>query len=69
MHIIRYDTEIDGGIVKSIYVDIGKYRLLLSLSHENWYTKGKKRLIPIWISKRGLFIFRLAIRFGTMKSK
>lgn len=64
MTIVRYDMELEGGTVKSTYVDMWKFRLLMSLSHKNWYTKGKRRLIPIWISKKGLFIYRLAIRVG-----
>lgn len=67
MIVVRYNTEIEDGIVKSTYIDVGKYRALLSLSHKNWYTKGKDRFIPIWISKKGLFIYRLAIRIGKCK--
>lgn len=63
-HIIRYDTQTEEGLVKSVYVDIRDWRLLLSWSDTNWYTKGKKRLIPVWWDKKGLFIFRLAIRMG-----
>lgn len=66
MNIIRYDQDAEDGIIKSVYVDSGKYRLLISFSHKNWYTRGKKRIIPIWISKKGLFIYRLAIRIGVI---
>ncbi|MGG1659509.1 hypothetical protein [Brevibacillus sp. NRS-1366] len=64
MFVVKYDTKIEEGIVKSTYIDIGKFRILMSLSHKNWYTKGKQRIIPIWISKKGLFVYRIAIRIG-----
>ncbi|RHW31878.1 hypothetical protein [Oceanobacillus profundus] len=66
MDIWRYDQEAPDGLVKCLYVDVGKFRLFFALSESAWYTKGKKRLIPIWIKDKSLFIYKLAMRIGTV---
>jgi len=64
LYIIRHDKDTSGGVIKCLYIGILKFRLLIALGSSNWYQKGKKRRIPIWISKEGLFMYRIALRIG-----
>lgn len=68
IYIANYTEESPDGLIKCKYIDIYNFRILFALSESNWYTKGKKRLIPIWISKKGLFVYRLAIKVGLNKN-
>jgi hypothetical protein len=69
MIITKYTEEAPDGLIRCTYVDIHNFRLLIAISESNWYTKGKKRLIPIWINKKGFFAYRLAIKLGFNKSQ
>lgn len=64
MKIVRLYKHVDGEVIKSMYIYLNKYIVIFSLAESNWFTKGKKRKIPIWISKRSLYIYRLAIRIS-----
>lgn len=65
MKIVRHNKQVDGEVIKSIFIYLNKYLVIFSLADSNWFTKGKSRIVPIWISKRSLFIYRLAIRLST----
>lgn len=64
MYIIRHDEDAVDGLIKCLYIGIWKCRLLIALSSSTWYTKGKRRTMPIWISKDGLFVYKLALKIG-----
>lgn len=66
---IRYNRNMDDGVIKVLYFYIGRFRLLCSWASEDWTTEGKVRRIPIWISKKGLFIYRLAIKPSIVPKK
>lgn len=66
---VKYQHEGKDGLINCLYFEFKMYRLVFAISEVNWYTKGKKRLIPIWIDETGLFIYRLAINFGKKKQK
>lgn len=64
MNIFRYDQESSDGLVRCLYIDINDFRMLFALSESVWYTKGKERRIPVFMNKKGLFIYKLGIRLG-----
>ncbi|MBJ7935576.1 hypothetical protein OCB09_09700 [Bacillus cereus] len=66
--VVKYIQEAPDGNIKCWYIDILKFRILIALSAASWYTKGVKRRIPIWISRKGIFIYKLAIRAGKRTS-
>lgn len=69
LKIVKYQHEGKDGIAKCLYIESKNYRLLFAISEVNWYTKGKKRLIPIWIDETALFCYRLAINLSKKKDK
>lgn len=64
MGIVTYTQEAPDGDIKCMYIDFLRFRVLIAVSKVNWYTKGVNRKIPIWVSDKGIFIYRLAVRFG-----
>ncbi|MEK3956092.1 hypothetical protein [Psychrobacillus sp. FSL K6-1464] len=67
MKIVRHNKRVGGEVIKSMFIYLNKHMVIFSLAETNWFTKGKPRLIPIWIKKRSLFAYRLAIRISNKK--
>lgn len=61
MYIAKFIKETSTEDIKCMTVAISKLQITFALAKNMWKTKGKERLIPIWVSKKGLFIFKLAI--------
>lgn len=62
--VAKYVQEAPDGPIRCTYIDVFGMRILIAISQANWYTKGKPRKIPLWISRKGLFAWKLAIRVG-----
>lgn len=71
MIITKYRYMGDDGLIKCNYIDFYGLRFLLAISESNWYTKGKKRLVPIWFDReaRSFFCYKVAVRFGRKSVK
>lgn len=69
IHIVKYVKEAPDGPISCTYIDVINTRILIAISAVNWYTKGKPRKIPLWISREGLFAWRLAIKIGTLPKR
>lgn len=59
--ITRYDHKASEGLIKCLYIDFKRFRVLIALSETVWYTKGKKQLIPISFDGNQLFVYKLAL--------
>lgn len=64
MHVIKYIKEAPDGNITCWYVDFLSLRFLLAVSEVNWYTRGVERKVPIWLSDKGLFVYKWAVRVG-----
>ncbi|KAA6472146.1 hypothetical protein DX928_22220 [Bacillus swezeyi] len=67
---VSFQTHYEqGSKVRCLYIDVFRFRILTVYSDTVWYTKGKTRKVPVWISDNGLFFYKLAIRIGIPKTK
>lgn len=57
----------EGELIRCLFVDVLKYRILIALAQTNWKTSRKPRRVPIYASKNGIVIYRFAIGFGVRK--
>lgn len=69
IRLVKYVKEAPDGPISCSYIDVINIRVLIAISAVNWYTKGKPRKIPIWISRKGLFAWRLAIKIGRLPKR
>jgi hypothetical protein len=60
MKVIKYEKNSPDGLINLSYVDIGKFRFAAAKSESIWYDKNKSRKIPIWLDKKGLYIYKLS---------
>lgn len=68
MNLYKYVHQTgEGELIRCLFIDVWKYRVLIALAQTNWETSGKPRRIPVYASKNGLMIYRFAIRFGVRK--
>jgi hypothetical protein len=69
MKIQKMEKNAPDGLIKFYCVDMGKVRFLVGKSESIWYDKDKKRLIPIWLDGKGLFIYKLAFKIKSNQIK
>lgn len=69
IHVTTSRHKAQDGYIRSLYVAVRQFRLLISWADSNWHTKGKPRKIPIFLNKHGLFVYRLAIRITKIRKE
>lgn len=65
---LRHIAE-EGGIVRCLYIDIGRFRILFAIGETAWRERGKNHRIPIFFREKAFFCHRLAIRIGKPEFK
>lgn len=63
MYIAKFIKETDTEEINCMSIALGKLQITFALAESNWETKGKKRIIPIYANKKGVFLFKLAVTF------
>jgi hypothetical protein len=64
---VKFIKQAPDGPVTCRYLDIFGLRLLVAISSRNWYSSDKQRKVPLWVSRKGLFAWRVAARIGKRK--
>lgn len=63
--------EIQGedGLIKRAHLFFKGFSILFAYSETPWYTRGKKRIIPVWWNENGFFIYKIGIAARKLKRK
>jgi len=73
MDIYRFNKIVEDEIIKCLFFDTKKYRLVFALSETLWYSKiidlRRYHYIEWNRSRNEIFIFKLAIRWGRRRDE
>lgn len=61
MYLVKFIHETPIEDIKCMCFFLGKLQITFAWAESMWTSKEKTRRIPVWVSKKGIFFYKLAI--------